>query len=251
MKNPLDFTLIISLAIVLSACSSTPKSNEISPAYVPASQYQAYTCDQLVAEAELIRQSIPPLKTAVNNQTSIQNGAKTVFWILFWPTAIELDNGGEIGTLLSKTLGELQSIQNTLASKNCGTTSWLNEQKHTNDKPMKNSTITAKTICLLITINLLYGCASPASHIAMTVVRSDMPERKIAASKYNFEVRNVSGGQETNPLLKSQVDNNGFKEALTQSISRLGFSSATKKMCTPLTLNYKRSLNQVSDWTTV
>ncbi len=58
----------------------------------------------------------------------------------------------------------------------------------------------------------------------MTVSRSDLADRTTVVSNHHFEVRNISGGQETNPLWTSQVDNTGFREALTHSLSRLGFS---------------------------
>ena len=89
---------------------------------------------------------------------------------------------------------------------------------------MTNTQSTLKLISAIVCCSLLYGCATPASPVAMTVSRSDLAERTTAVSKHNFEVRSISGGQETNPLWTSQVDNTGFRNALTQSLSSLGFS---------------------------
>jgi hypothetical protein len=91
---------------------------------------------------------------------------------------------------------------------------------------MTKKTSTLKLITAIVCCSFIYGCATPASPIAMTVSRSDLAERTTAESKHLFEVRNVSGGQETNPLWTSQVDNTGFRDALTQSLSNLGFSPA-------------------------
>ena len=92
---------------------------------------------------------------------------------------------------------------------------------------MMIGTFLARLTITAVAASALYGCATPATPVAMTVSRSDLSERTIAKSNVNFEVRNVSGGQDTNPLWTSQVDNNGFRNALTESLSKLGFSNAS------------------------
>ena len=84
----------------------------------------------------------------------------------------------------------------------------------------KNIRIGIVLSCLIA----VYGCSTPASPIAMSVSRSEVPEKKTPVSRDGFSVRNVSGGKETNPALTSQVSDDAFKEALSQSLSKVGFA---------------------------
>jgi len=76
-----------------------------------------------------------------------------------------------------------------------------------------------RAIALLFT-SILVGCASGASPGAMTVgvTQDTLP---VASSKYqgSIGVGLVTGGSETNPLLKSEVSSNDLKTALTQSLA--------------------------------
>jgi hypothetical protein len=71
----------------------------------------------------------------------------------------------------------------------------------------------------------LGGCATPADPKAMAVA----PPAPQAAAKpfpdalqHAMCVRNVTGGEQTNPLWVSKVDNDGFKAALTTSLTSVG-----------------------------
>jgi uncharacterized lipoprotein YajG len=68
----------------------------------------------------------------------------------------------------------------------------------------------------------LGGCATPATSQAMTVkpgtTASVNPKLKGAV-----KVADVTGGKETNPLWTSQVDNAGFKKALSDSLAISGY----------------------------
>jgi hypothetical protein len=68
----------------------------------------------------------------------------------------------------------------------------------------------------------LGGCATSATSQAMTVqpaaVAALNPKLKGA-----LRVDEVSGGKDTNPLWTSQVDNAGFKKALTDSLAITGY----------------------------
>ena len=118
MKINISIT-IISSAMFLGACSSAPKSNEVSASYVPMAQYNNFTCDQLVTEAESLRRSIPAMESTVDKHRSNQTGVEVITWVLFWPAAFALDKGTEYSQPLAKAKGELQAIQTALMTKKC------------------------------------------------------------------------------------------------------------------------------------
>lgn len=110
---------VISAAVIVGACSSAPKSNEVSATYVPIAQYNNHTCDQLISEAESIRRSVPALEGAVDKHREHQTGVELVTWILFFPAALALDKGEGTSSQLAKARGELQAIQTALLGKHC------------------------------------------------------------------------------------------------------------------------------------
>jgi hypothetical protein len=68
----------------------------------------------------------------------------------------------------------------------------------------------------------LNGCATPASPQAMAVsVDASIPQNP--RLKNAITVGNIEGGQETNPLWTSQVDNASFREALIASMKSAGY----------------------------
>ena len=107
------------LSITMVGCSSAPKSNEVSAAYVSVAQYNNFTCEQLMNEVEAIRRSTPALEAAVDKHRSNQTGVEIVTWVLFWPAALALDKGEEYSAPLAKAKGELQAIQSAMMTKNC------------------------------------------------------------------------------------------------------------------------------------
>lgn len=111
----------MSAAVLVGACSSAPKSNEVSAAYVPIAQYNNHTCDQLIAEAESIRRSVPALEGLVDKHRENQTGVEVIAWVLFFPAALALDKGEGNSSQLAKAKGELQAIQAALLTKQCNT----------------------------------------------------------------------------------------------------------------------------------
>lgn len=110
---------IVSAAVIVGACSSAPKSNEVSAAYIPVVQYNNYTCEQLISEAESVRRSVPALEGAVDQHRSNQTAVEVITWVLFWPAALALDKGEAQSSQLAKARGELQAIQTALLGKRC------------------------------------------------------------------------------------------------------------------------------------
>jgi len=66
------------------------------------------------------------------------------------------------------------------------------------------------------------ACASPATYQGMTVLPSDAGTPN-PTLKGAITVGDVSGGQDTNPLWMSKVDNASFKKALEESLSVVGY----------------------------
>lgn len=85
----------------------------------------------------------------------------------------------------------------------------------------------------------LSGCATSASQNAMSIGIGDVPAKLNPELKGNINIRNVSGGKETNPLWISTVDNQNFKSALEQSMTAIGYmapKSSTAKYQVDATL---------------
>jgi hypothetical protein len=77
-----------------------------------------------------------------------------------------------------------------------------------------------KILPLLACAFLFAGCSTPASQEAM------VPAAFSPVKKHSQTVSvSVSGGRETNPLGKAQIDNAAFAKALTQAIENSGIFS--------------------------
>jgi uncharacterized lipoprotein YajG len=82
-----------------------------------------------------------------------------------------------------------------------------------------------KLLTVLVATYILVGCATPASHQAMTIGTTDVTVQASEKLKGQVFVRSVTGGKDTNPLWTSQVDSQSFKMALEQSLAALGYKS--------------------------
>ena len=111
--------LIIFTSFLLLSCSGAKKSYEVQAKYVPASMYKNLSCEELVNEAEILRSRTPALAKAVDEHRKDQTGVEVVTWVLFWPAAFLLDDGGEQSADLAEAKGQLEAIQQNLRSKNC------------------------------------------------------------------------------------------------------------------------------------
>lgn len=80
---------------------------------------------------------------------------------------------------------------------------------------------------LALCTSQLTGCATPATSQAMTV----QPQATAVVNpklKGSIRVDAVTGGKDTSPLWTSQVDNEGFKKALEDSLAIAGYLSLGK-----------------------
>lgn len=83
-----------------------------------------------------------------------------------------------------------------------------------------------KNFLACFAVVMLTACATPASREAMSLTASEVSTKPSEKLKGQVYVRNVTGGQNTNPLWKSLVDSESFKAALEQSLSEIGYGSA-------------------------
>ena len=83
----------------------------------------------------------------------------------------------------------------------------------------------------------LSGCASSADPSAMTIA----PQASEKAFPQNLLhamcVRNVTGGEETNPLWASKVDNKGFQAALGTSLDNAALTASADNCSYPIDVN--------------
>lgn len=85
---------------------------------------------------------------------------------------------------------------------------------------MKNRLVVVSVLVLCVAE--LTGCATPATSQAMTV----QPQAATVVNpklKSAIRVDTITGGKDTSPLWTSQVDNEGFKKALVDSLAIAGY----------------------------
>lgn len=85
------------------------------------------------------------------------------------------------------------------------------------------------SVVILGFIISLSGCATPARVDQMTV--SGTPSQRIAKTPLhnNVAIRDVTGGQETNPMWKSNVGSSEFSQALEASLRSVGLLAANRQ----------------------
>ena len=76
-----------------------------------------------------------------------------------------------------------------------------------------------RSVSASIALLLLAGCATAADPERMAVTQGVVTTTFPVSLQHTMCVRNVSGGEETNPLWFSQVGNAGFREALINTLS--------------------------------
>lgn len=84
----------------------------------------------------------------------------------------------------------------------------------------------------------LAGCASPADPKEMIVPAPAATAKPFpAALQHAMCVRKITGGESTNPMWASKVDNDGFKAALSSSLDVVGLSVKDAKCAFPIDAN--------------
>jgi hypothetical protein len=83
----------------------------------------------------------------------------------------------------------------------------------------------------------LTGCATAAKPEAMAVSAEPAAKPFPTFLSHAMCVRNVTGGESTNPLWVSKVDNEGFRTALGNSLANAGLSAAATNCSFPIDAN--------------
>lgn len=90
--------------------------------------------------------------------------------------------------------------------------------------------ISPRLFLVLISTAFAVGCATPASQQMMSVTSPTISGLKVDPRlKGAVHVRNVIGGQDTNPLWVSQVGTNEFRGALVDSLKAYGYNAVDPK----------------------
>ena len=83
----------------------------------------------------------------------------------------------------------------------------------------------------------LSGCASSADPGAMTLATPAGARPFPAKLEHAMCVRTVTGGEKTNPLWLSKVDNDGFRTALSSSLAGAGLDAPAANCAYPIDAN--------------
>ncbi len=119
-KILINSTIIISCVLIFS-CSTAKKANQVDAAYIPSSQYENRSCDELMLLAEEIKQQTPSLERKVDETRRKDKVREQVGLWLFWPSYFFMEGNAEEQTDLALARGQLNAIRNVAIQKKCNT----------------------------------------------------------------------------------------------------------------------------------
>jgi hypothetical protein len=111
-------TCIIAAAIAVAGCAKGPDS--ISATYVSPIGYQAYSCEQIAAEATRLSNRASELAGVQKKKATSDAVAMGVGLVLFWPAMFMIKGNDEKTAELARVRGEMEAIQQASVAKNCG-----------------------------------------------------------------------------------------------------------------------------------
>lgn len=94
-----------------------------------------------------------------------------------------------------------------------------------------------KLLFALAMLAELGGCATSADPSAMTIAPQASEKAFPQHLQHAMCVRGVTGGEETNPLWASKVDNKGFQTALSVSLDSAGLTAPETGCSYPIDVN--------------
>jgi len=94
-----------------------------------------------------------------------------------------------------------------------------------------------KAVFVIALLVELSGCASSADPGAMVITSQASAKPFPERLQHAMCVRGVTGGEETNPLWASKVDNKGFQTALSSSLDGAGLTASADKCSYPIDVN--------------
>ena len=108
------------LGFALAGCASS--SSDITASYVSPLQYQAYSCEQIAAEAGRISARVSQLAGVQDNKATNDAVATGVAIVLFWPAAFMVNGDGQTAAELARLKGEFEAVEKASIEKSCGLT---------------------------------------------------------------------------------------------------------------------------------
>jgi len=112
MRNYVRALMVCLLASSVAGCFNLgTKPSEITPAYVPATQYQSYTCDQLAIELADLSRRQSELTSAQTQRR--QSNKVQAFWVGFG------QGDGVAASELAHVKGAVLAVQKEQALKAC------------------------------------------------------------------------------------------------------------------------------------
>jgi hypothetical protein len=103
--------------LLLAGCAKS--ADEIGASYISPLQYQHYSCNQLVAEAQRIHARAAALTGVQDKKADNDAIAAGVAVVLFWPALFLIDGDGQTGAELARLKGETEAIHQAAIQKNC------------------------------------------------------------------------------------------------------------------------------------
>ena len=103
----------------LAGCATASK--DVATAYVSPTQYQAYDCTQLSAEAQRLQVRYTELGGRLDQAASNDKTLTGVGIILFWPALFALGGTKNQEAEYGRLRGEYEAVQQASIQKKCGT----------------------------------------------------------------------------------------------------------------------------------
>lgn len=104
----------------LIGCSTAAK--DVATTYVSPTQYHAYDCQQLVAEAQRLQVRYTELGGRLDQAASNDKALTGVGIILFWPALFALGGTKSQEAEYGRLRGEYEAVQQASIQKKCGGT---------------------------------------------------------------------------------------------------------------------------------
>jgi len=104
--------------LLLAGCASA--SQDVTASYVSPLQYQAYSCQQIGAEAQRVSAKATELAGVQDQKRSNDAVTTGVTLVLFWPAAFLLNGNGQTAAELASLKGQFDALQQASIQKNCG-----------------------------------------------------------------------------------------------------------------------------------
>tara|TARA_B100001175_G_scaffold311414_1_gene315814 strand:+ start:147 stop:551 length:405 start_codon:yes stop_codon:yes gene_type:complete len=114
-----NITVILIFLLFGTACTTAKKASEVRAAYVPASQYENLSCEELFGAAEDIRSKTASLEIAVDDSRRQDKVKEQVAWWLFAPAAFLIEGNAEEQTDLALARGQLDAIRSAAIKARC------------------------------------------------------------------------------------------------------------------------------------